>query len=103
MYTVMSDLTVVHPMTIRFQDYQILYMKQMGEFHASQSEEPSCARDAAASVTDLESLATPTLKEKPSFASRAESQCDLVGDETSMFPMCRIFSTPRGLLMSSRQ
>jgi hypothetical protein len=102
MYAVVSALAVAHDMTIRFQDYQARYKKDMGEFHA-QSEESSFVRAPTASATDLDSLETPTLKEAPSFISKTESQFELVEDETRMFHPHRAFSTSHHLLMSSRQ
>src|SRR5690348_16058274 len=77
------SIAVAHAMTIRFQNYQARYKKEMGAFH-SRSEESSFARAPTASATDLDSLDTPTLKEAPSFISKTESQLELVDDETSM-------------------
>lgn len=80
-------------MTIRFQDYQSRYKKELRKFQAALMEGSLPARAVAESVNDVDSFESRTLREKPSFTSKAESQLELVDAEMSMLHLSHTLST----------
>lgn len=69
-------------MVIRFKDYETRYAKEMGDVLNAKLDEASFAGKnvSMVSVSEVDSMKSQILKEKPSFGSRTESTVDLVDD-----------------------